>query len=82
MGELYPEGYCVVDLQATKKWYKNGELHRDNDKPAIIWSNGQKEWYKNGKRHRDGDKPAVINPDDNIEIYYSNNILTNIQISN
>jgi len=30
-------------------WYKNGKLHRDNDKPAIIWNNGDMSWYINGK---------------------------------
>ena len=41
------------------EWYKNGELHRDGDKPAVEYSNGDKMWYQNGKLHRDGDKPAV-----------------------
>jgi hypothetical protein len=34
-------------------------LHRDEDKPAIIWPSGQVEYYKNGKCHREGNKPAV-----------------------
>ena len=25
--------------------------HRDNDLPAIIWSNGSQYWYKNGLRY-------------------------------
>ena len=25
----------------------NGKLHRDNDLPAIIWSNGCQNWYIN-----------------------------------
>jgi len=44
-------------------WYnKYGELHRAEDLPALIYSDGTKYWYKNGKQHRDGDKPATIWP--------------------
>ena len=43
----------------TRHWYKDGELHRAGDKPAIEWANGDREWYKDGKLHRDGGKPAV-----------------------
>ena len=31
-----------------------GELHRENDLPAVIYTSGEKEWWKNGKLHRDG----------------------------
>lgn len=46
-------------------YYKNGHVHRDNDKPALILLNTLepaeiKLWYKNGKRHRDNNKPAYI----------------------
>jgi len=37
-----------------------GRPHRDNDQPAVIYSNGGKEWWINGERHRDNDQPAVI----------------------
>ncbi len=46
-----------VNPNGTKKWFLNGELHRE-DGPAIEYSNGDKEWYLNGKRHRE-DGPAV-----------------------
>jgi hypothetical protein len=26
----------------------NNTLHREGEKPAIIFSNGKKEWYKRG----------------------------------
>ena len=42
-----------------KRWYKDGELHRENDKPAEIWSNGVKKWYKDNLLHRIK-KPAII----------------------
>ena len=41
-------------------WYKNGNYHRDNDLPAIIFDNGTQVWYQNDVRHRDNDLPAVI----------------------
>jgi hypothetical protein len=53
----------------TLIWYKNGECHRDGDKPAWIYPNGELTWYKNGKWHRDGDKPAYINPDGTLTWY-------------
>ena len=41
-------------------WYRNGRIHRDGDKPAIVGSDGgYKAWYKNGLLHRDNDKPAI-----------------------
>jgi hypothetical protein len=43
----------------TKKYYKNGVLHRDGDLPAIECPN-RALYYKNGKLHRDGDLPAGI----------------------
>jgi len=42
----------------VKKWYKNDDIHRDGDLPAIEHYYF-KEWWKNGLRHRDGDLPAV-----------------------
>jgi hypothetical protein len=38
----------------------NGELHRDNDQPAVIVGDGTQIWYMNGKMHRDNDRPAAI----------------------
>ena len=37
----------------------DNKIHRDYDKPAIIWIDGSKWWYQNGNIHRDDDKPAV-----------------------
>ena len=51
-GYLYPDG--------TTRWFQNGKLHRDNDKPARILSDGDKHWFQNGVLHRDNDKPAII----------------------
>lgn len=79
MYNLFNELHSFGDLPAvvyndgSKEWYKNGILHRDGDKPAVI-SNGMKVWYKNGQIHRDGDKPAVIRNDGvkQVLIYYKN----------
>ena len=48
-------------LNGTKYWYQNGELHRDNDLPAIEFENGSKEYFQNGNLHRDNDLPAIDN---------------------
>lgn len=41
--------------------YRNekGELHRDNDLPAIETKNGDLYWYKNGQLHRENGLPAM-----------------------
>ena len=41
-------------------WNKNGLLHRNDDKPAVIDVDGTLQWRQNGQLHRDGDKPAFI----------------------
>jgi hypothetical protein len=42
------------------RWYLNGQLHRDNDLPAIEWNDGDKYWYQHGQLHRENDLPAYI----------------------
>ena len=44
-----------------KEWYINGNLHRENDQPAIVRKNGDKQWYVNGRLHRENDLPAIEN---------------------
>jgi len=41
-----------IDGYGTQEWYLNDKLHRENDLPAIIWSNGNQEWWLNNKRCR------------------------------
>src|ERR1700758_1767170 len=43
----------------TKYILPNGQRHRENDQPAVIYSNGAQEWWYNGQRHRENDKPAI-----------------------
>ena len=55
------------DFNQTFIYYKNGYIHRDEDKPAKIHVYGKqkiKYWYKNGERHRDN-LPAIIEINNN-----------------
>lgn len=56
-----------LEIFSANMWYQQGELHRDEDKPAII-SGDIKEWYQRGERHRDVDKgPALYTGPDYYE---------------
>lgn len=55
-------------------WYKYGELHREDDQPAIIFPDGRREWHYQGRLHRDNDNPAIICPHDNYA-WYTNGVL-------
>ena len=64
ISQLYEEVFgatgsdgLYVDSDGDKRWYLNGELHRENA-PAVEWTNGSKYWYLNDKPHRE-DGPAV-----------------------
>lgn len=57
--------YYENGVKKHEEWYKNGELHREDDKPAQIsyYKSGKKEnevWFKDGEKYRDGDKPTRI----------------------
>jgi len=60
-------GYEYHDngIVRQEKYYKNGGLHRDGDKPSIegYHEDGTinlRQFHKYGKLHRDGDKPAMV----------------------
>ena len=74
LSKLYSQGYILTDGVNGFCWYKNGLMHRDNDKPAVIFPNNTKAWYKNGKIHRDGDKPAVMGVN-GTKMWYKNGLL-------
>jgi hypothetical protein len=57
----------------TKKWYKNGQAHRDNDLAAIIDKNGDHYWFKNNGLHRDNDLAAIIYYDGR-QCWYKNGV--------
>ena len=48
-----------VDNEGTVRYYLDGVLHRENDKPAIEYASGSKMWYRKGQLHRENDKPAI-----------------------
>jgi len=52
----------AINNGMEKAWYKDGLLHREGDKPALIdfeFGMNLNSYYINGKLHRDGDNPAV-----------------------
>ena len=53
---------AIVNGEDYKEWCKDGEWHREGDKPAVMWG-GVLKWYKHNLLHRDGDSPAVIDGD-------------------
>lgn len=57
------------EIVESYNWYHNGELHRNDDKPAVICVNFYQEWYQHGKLHRDYDKPAFIGADGTLKWY-------------
>ena len=38
-----------IRANGSKWWFQNGEQHRDNDQPALIYADGTKSWYQNDK---------------------------------
>ena len=40
-----------TDNTGSKKWYKDGKLHRDGDLPAVEYNDGTKEWWKDGEQY-------------------------------
>lgn len=73
----------VTDSRGIKRWRnKKGQLHRDNDLPAIRYPGGTEEYYQNDKLHRDNG-PAIhkagsqFNPGGE-KVYYKHGKLTNM----
>jgi hypothetical protein len=56
--DLFKQHIIYSDSE-HEEWLQNGELHRDDDLPAIIL-NDRREWYQFGELHRDNDQPAMI----------------------
>lgn len=51
-------------FKGAVEWRLNGKHHRDDDLPAMEWTNGAKAWFRHGLLHRDGDLPAIVNGND------------------
>jgi len=66
----------IIDEYGTLRWYnKDGQLHRDNDLPAVIYLDGYKEWWINGELHRENDMPAIIYEDGSKEWYINGEVI-------
>lgn len=44
-------------------WLLNGEIHREDDLPAVFMADGTKCWYQYNVKHRENDLPAEIMAD-------------------
>jgi len=65
----------IIDESGTQRCYQNDQLHRDNDQPAIIDSDGRQEcYYQNGQLHRNNDLPALIISDGTKKWYQNGEI--------
>lgn len=74
MVSIMSHRYIVkVDYTGSVMYYKNGQRHRDGDKPAVIRVDGTVWYYKDDELHRDGDLPARIWADGSAE-YWKNGI--------
>lgn len=51
----------AVDADGSLIWTRGKKLHRDNDLPAVIRTDGTKEWYRDGIKHRENG-PARVSP--------------------
>jgi hypothetical protein len=51
-----------------KEWFQYGYAHRDDDKPAVEYTNGRREWFRWNERHRING-PAVITADGSVEYW-------------
>jgi len=61
---------CFPGKRGSLEWYVRGRLHRNDDLPAVIRSDGKQSWYRHGQRHRDNGLPAVINLVHGVQKWY------------
>ena len=64
-----------IEITDHIEYFKNGKLHHNEDKPALIHADGTLKYYKNGRLHRDGDKPAVVHIDGYKEYWKNGNFI-------
>jgi hypothetical protein len=73
-GRDIPSGFTGIaeSPYGTKRWYKNGKLHRE-DGPAIEWYDGlRKEWYLNDKYYTSqADYFEALTPEQRLKFIYS-----------
>lgn len=58
---IVEERFLNNEFYATIYYNSKREIHRPNDKPAIVRTD-KEEWFLNGKRERNNDLPAIIDP--------------------
>ncbi len=63
----------VTDDMYCKYTILYGNFHSIDDRPAIVYNDGEQTWYRHGKLHRDNDKPAVITTE--VQKYYQHDEL-------
>jgi len=71
----------IIWRKTSVSFTKNGKPHRDNDLPAVAYTDGTKLWYKNGKFHRDNDLPAIVRAN-GTKLWYKNGTYTRIEHAN
>ena len=67
---VLPTGEYLHVSNGSKFYYKDKSykiLHRENNLPAIEYTNGAKHWCVNNKLHRENDLPAIEYADGNKE---------------
>jgi hypothetical protein len=57
--------------QRIMKWHRFGNLHREGDNPAIIFSDGECRWMINDRLHRDY-YPAIIKANPQCLVFFKN----------
>jgi hypothetical protein len=71
--------YKEVKRFWCKMWVKNGQYHRTNDKPALIFDNGDLMWWENGCFKRNPfDNSSIYLPSINYAISYDSNDKSNM----
>lgn len=67
-------GPAVIHPNGCYVYYQDGKIHRDEDKPAAKYNDGELVYYRNNMIHRDEKLgPTVIYPDGSYR-YYKNNV--------
>jgi hypothetical protein len=62
VGRATPPDGLNVGSDGTRRWYRDGLLHREGG-PAVEEETGRHEWWLNGQRARHDDGPTVIRDD-------------------
>lgn len=63
LAEFGHEGvYGPIRINDCDYWFLGTEVHRDDDLPAVMRTDGKNIWCQHDLIHRDGDKPAITYP--------------------